>query len=323
MWPARLHKRRWMCWILVAKITNIGIGLLLLLGFFSPERQADAQTTVSVAVSILPQKYFVEKIGGERVRATVMVLPGENPATYEPRPSQLVAISRSKTYFAIGVPFERVWLEKFTRINPKIQIVSTERGIEKHAMDTYEDVFSDQGPPWMRRSGLKKSEREMFMDPHVWLSPPFAMIIARNMLMALCYLDREHRDEYEENFKKFQMDIITLDRELRDIFSGIGEKNRFMVFHPAWGYFADAYGLRQIPVEIEGKEPKPAQLQAIIQYAKRLGIKKIFAQPQFSTRSLHTIARAVGAEVSFADPLAIEWAGNLKDLALEIRPALR
>jgi len=308
---------------LVAKPTNIAIGFLLLLRLFSPEQHADAQIPLSVAVSILPQKYFVEKIGGDRVRATVMVPPGANPATYEPRPSQLVAISKSKTYFAIGVPFERVWLEKFTRINPKIQVVRTERGIEKRAMDTYDDLFVDWIPPWMRKSGLRKSEKEMFMDPHIWVSPPFAMIIARNILMALSYFDGEHRDEYKENFEKFQQEIITLDREIRNILSGIGKKNRFMVFHPAWGYFADAYGLRQIPVEIEGKEPKPARLQAIIQYAKRLGIKKIFAQPQFSAKSLRMIARVIGAEVSFADPLAIEWAKNLKELALEIRPALR
>jgi len=284
---------------------------------------AGADTPYPVTVSILPQRYFVEKIGGERVKVTVMVLPGANPATYEPRPSQLVALSKSRAYFTIGVPFERVWLKRVARMNPGIQIVRTERGIERRMMETYEDVLLDKGPPWAGGSAKKERKEEVSLDPHVWTSPPFVMLLGRNILMALSYIDPEHRHEYEENFERFQMEVVRLDREIRDILSGIGKNNRFMVFHPAWGYFADAYGLRQIPVEIEGKEPKPGQLQAIIQYAKGLGIKRIFAQPQFSARSPEVIARAIGGEVFFADPLALDWARNLKQVARQIRPALR
>lgn len=284
---------------------------------------AKADPRYPVTVSILPQRYFVERIGGERVTVTVMVLPGANPATYEPRPSQLVALSKSSAYFTIGVPFERVWLKRVARINPKMQIVRTGRGIERRMMETLEDVLADKGPPWAGGSAVEKRKEEVSPDPHVWTSPPLVMLLGRNILMALSYFDPSHRDEYEENFERFQMEIVRLDREIRNMFSGIGKRNRFMVSHPAWGYFADAYGLRQIPVEIEGKEPKPGQLQAIIQYAKGLGIKRIFAQPQFSAKSPELIARAIGGKVSFADPLALEWARNLKQVAQQIRPALR
>ena len=147
-------------------------------------------------------------------------------------------------------------------------------------------------------------------------------IQARNILRALQEVDPAHKAVYERNFEAFEKEIEALDQELRKIFAG-KRGMKFMVFHPSWGYFARAYGLTQVPVELEGKEPKPGQLKALIELAKREGIKVIFVQPQFSARSAEIIAKAIGGQVVFADPLSPDWSNNLRDQAEKFKAALR
>ena len=257
---------------------------------------------IKTFVSIVPQKYFVEKIGGDLVDVSVMVLPGNSPATYEPRPKQMVALSRARLYYAIGVPFEKVWLEKICAPNIKMLLVHTEEGMEKKPM--------------------KADKPHGIKDPHVWLSPPLVMVQARNILRGLLKVDPANSSVYEANYKKFIMELVDLDAELRGIFLG-KERARFMVFHPAWGYFARAYDLEMVPIESEGKDPKPADLQRLIGKAKEYGIDVVFVQPEFSSKSAGIIAREIGGQVVFANPLALDWARNLKEVAARFKAALR
>jgi len=275
---------------------------------------------IPIFVSILPQKTFVEKIGGNLVDVSVMVLPGSNPATYEPKPGQMAALSKARIFYAIGVPFEKVWLKKMASINPGMRIVHTDKGIEKIPMDT--DIFADGN---LEKSARDKADHDDHgvNDPHIWLSPPLVMVQARNILMSLLDVDPANRSVYEENYRNFIMELLALDAEIREIFAKKGKDMAFMVFHPAWGYFAEAYGLRQIPVEIEGKEPKPAQMRRLIEHARGKGVKVIFVQPQFSTKSAGIIAKAIGAQVVFANPLDPEWIRNLWEQAGKFKEALK
>jgi zinc transport system substrate-binding protein len=269
-----------------------------------------------VFVSIIPQKYFVEKIGGEFVDVSVMVQPGASPAVYEPKPAQMVALSKAKVYFAVGVPFEAVWLERIMTANPNLTVVPTEKGIRKRVMR--EHHHKEEGI-----ATLEKRRDHKIKDPHIWLSPPLVMVLARNVLDALCRTDPSHCAAYETNYKRFIIELVELDAEIRRVFAGQGRGMAFMVFHPAWGYFAEAYGLEQIPIETEGKEPKPAELRELIKHAQRRGIRIIFVQPQFSAKSAKTIAKAIGGEVAYADPLALNWAENLRKQAATFETALR
>jgi zinc transport system substrate-binding protein len=149
------------------------------------------------------------------------------------------------------------------------------------------------------------------------------MVQARNILLALQTVDPARRSVYEAGYRNFIIELVDLDAEIRGTFAGKGEEVEFMVFHPAWGYFADAYGLKQVPVEIEGKEPKPAELQDLIRHAKERGIKVVFVSPQFSTQSAETVAKAMGGEIVFTNPLALEWGDNLREVATKFRAALR
>ncbi len=160
------------------------------------------------------------------------------------------------------------------------------------------------------------------LDPHIWLSPPLVRKQARAILTALQEIDPAHRSAYEANYQTFVSEIADLDAELKNIFAG-KHGLQFLVFHPSWGYFARTYGLKQIAVAIEGKEPKPAQLKELIEHTREKNIKVIFAQLQFSARSAELIAREIGGQVVFADPLAEDWADNLRKVAQQIKVELR
>jgi zinc transport system substrate-binding protein len=286
---------------------------LLAVSFLSP---AFAENPLKVTVSILPQKYFVEKIGGNRVDVSVMVLPGANPATYEPKPRQMVDLTQSRIYFAIGVPFETVWLDKFANANPGMEVVSTQAGIEKIPMKTTHHPDGDEGHGGpLAHTGMR--------DPHIWLSPPLVMVQARNVLDALLKADPAGKIAYEANYRQFIMELVDLDLKITSLFSDKNADNRFMVYHPAWGYFAKAYGLVQIPVETEGKSPTPRPLQRLIDEARQNGIRAVFVQPQFSTKSAETIARAINGRVIAADPLALDWPTNLLQVAGQFKSALK
>jgi len=279
-----------------------------MIAFFA--HQADASAKMSVYVSILPQKFFVHQICKDLADIQVMVPPGASPATYEPKPRQMAAISKSRLYFSIGVPFENVWLKKIAATNPEMVVVATDRGIKKIPMTAHHHQEDENQP------------EHGTLDPHIWLSPPLVILQAQTILNALREADPAHRSVYEINYRAFISQLSDLDAELRSTFSGRSGQ-RFMVFHPSWGYFAHTYGLKQVAIEIEGKDPKPAQLRELIENARKDGIKLVFVQPQFSARSAKLIAGEIGGQVVYADPLAEDWAGNLQAVAMKIRTSLR
>jgi zinc transport system substrate-binding protein len=268
-----------------------------------------------VFVSIPPQKYFLHQISGQRVEVQVMVQPGANPATYEPKPRQMAAVSRARIYFAIGVPFEKIWLKKIAAANPDMQVVHTDHGIQKIPMAANSIESERQG---------EKDHQEQHdeFDPHIWLSPRLVMIQARTILRALVEIDPDHRVVYETNTNVFLSKLEALDADLKNTFAD-KQGFEFLVFHPSWGYFARSYGLKQVPIEIEGKDPKPAQLKALIEHAKKKHINVIFVQPQFSSRSAELVANEIGGRVIFADPLASDWSGNLREVAQKFKVALK
>jgi len=313
---------------------------------------------IPVFVSIVPQKYFVQQIGKDLVNAQIMVRPGASPATYEPKPKQMADLSKAKIYFAIGVPFENAWLERIAAANPNMRVVHTDHGIEKLAMAAHHHHADDHaegehhgeekhGHVEGEHHGEEKHDHEKSehhgeekhgheegkhhgedhhehagLDPHIWLSPPLVKIQARTILAALQEADPAHRSVYAANFKAFTAKIDQLDADLKETLAGKAGL-QFMVFHPSWGYFAHAYGLKQVPIEIEGKDPKPAQLKELIEHARENGIRVIFVQPQFSTRSAKLVAREIGGQVVFADPLAPDWLDNLLKVAEKFKMALK
>jgi len=268
-------------------------------------------SNINVVVSILPEKTFVKAIGGEKVNVTLMVLPGNSPHTYEPKPSQMKEIARADLYFSIGVEFEKVWLPKFKSLNSKMQVIDVARGIKKLAMHPHTD---DHDGHEAHGHGAEHTS----LDPHVWTSPANVQVIAKNICEALAKTDPDNQNYYRQNLEMFLKQTARTDKQVRSILQGIPKGSKFMVFHPSWGYFAHDYGLIQLPVEVEGKSPKPRELIELIKEAKAEKIKAIFTQPEFSDAVAKTMAKELGIKVIKVSPMNEHWSENLLNIARAI-----
>ncbi|MBN1212073.1 MAG: zinc ABC transporter substrate-binding protein [candidate division Zixibacteria bacterium] len=261
---------------------------------------------ISVFVSILPQAFYVEQIGGEFVTVQVLVGPGQSPATYEPSPKQMSALAETPLYFRIGVPFERHLIGKIEKTFQALKIIDTREGVPLREID-----------------GVEHHDHEYTggKDPHIWLSPQLVKIQADNIYRALVGYDSARTDYYEKNLEKFKARLDETDAAIREKLAPF-KGSRFYAFHPSYGYFADDYGLVQLAVEIEGREPSARQLAALIEHARAEKVRVIFVQPQFAVKTAETIARAIGGRVVQLDPLSGDYLNNLIYMADELARAL-
>ena len=264
--------------------------------------------SIDVVVSIVPQKIFVEKIGGDKVTVTVMVEAGSSPHTYTPKPSQMKKLSQAKLYLGIGVEFEEVWLSKFANQNKDLLIFNTSLNIQKQTLE---------GEEHEQCKSLHHHDHDE-LDPHVWVDPQNVKVIAKNIFDALVIVDANNTEYYKQNYESYLKELDTLDEEIKEILKETPKNSTFMVFHPSWGYFAKRYKLTQLPVEVEGKAPKMKALVQIIKKAKKANVHAIFTQPEFSDKASQNIARNLKIPVVKASPLAENWAENLKRLAKAI-----
>ncbi len=270
-------------------------------------------SNINAVVSILPQETFVKAIGGDKVDVTLMVRPGNSPHTYEPKPSQMIEIAKADLYFAIDVEFENVWLPKFKNLNSNMQVIDLADNItklqiqkaqkkksksEEHAGHAHHDAHDHEGD-----------------DPHIWTAPANVKIIAQNIYDALVKNDAKNSDYYKKNLEIFLASVDKTDKQVSHILSTLQESRRFMVFHPSWGYFAKAYNLEQIAVEVEGKEPKPKELIHLLKEAKEEKVNAIFTQPEFSDTIAKIIAKELQIPVVKVSPLSSNWSQTLIKIA--------
>ncbi len=254
---------------------------------------------INAIVSILPEQTFLQAIGGDKVNITLMVKPGNSPHTYEPKPSQMIAISNADIYFAIGVEFEKAWLSRFQNQNKSMKVVDISNGIQK---------IEIQGHSHDEHKGHDEEEK----DPHVWTSPKNVKTIAQNIYNELIKLDNSNKEYYKQNLEKFLLHVDYTDKQIRKI---VQKNQKFMVFHPSWGYFAKEYNLTQIAIEVEGKSPKPRELKHLIEEAKEERVSAIFTSPEFSDTIAKQIANELKIPVVKISPLDKNWSQNLIDLA--------
>ena len=307
---------------------KISIVLLGIATAFSAS--AEEAGNVLVFTSILPQEYFVERIGGKRVEVQALVRPGSSPATYEPTPRQMAALSQAKLFFRIGVPFENAFLPTLEETAEELRIVDTRKGIALRRMKTHnhhDKEFEKAEYAGEAGHNLHTAENEQHhngggTDPHIWLSPRLVKVQARTIAGALIETDPAGRAIYEKNLAAFLKDLDALDARLLEALAPVRGKT-FLVFHPAWGYFADAYGLEQEPIEVEGKDPGGRQIARMIEMAKDQSVRIIFVQPQFDMGAAGRIAEAIGGAVVPIDPLAGDYIDNLKQVAVTVLEALQ
>jgi zinc transport system substrate-binding protein len=262
-----------------------------------------------VAVSVPPQAYFVERIGGSHVEIETLIPPGYSHVDYSPTPRQIVALSRARLYVAVGHPafeLERARIWPLLADLPDLEVVDMSRGMR---------LIEGEG------EGSEHGHGHAGGDPHVWVAPDTVAVAARNIAEALERIDPVHAAEYRANLQRFEAEIADLDRSIHAQL-GPDRGEAFMVFHPTWGYFAHEYGLRQVAIEAEGKEPSAQRLIQLIDQAKRDRVKVIFVQAGFPRKSAQVIAEAVGGRVVVADPQERDWLDNLRRVTRELSEAL-
>lgn len=264
-----------------------------------------AAEPLQIFVSVVPQKHFAEQVGGDQVNVESMVQPGFSPETYEPTAQQISALSKAHLYVQVGMPFEKAWMQRIQGVNPTITLLDAREGVQLRNLEahTHAEHEATQVPP----TGVET-------DPHLWVSPRIAKQMAKQLAENFSKLRPEQAALFNKNYAKFAAELDQLDEELIALFKD-KQNLKFMVFHPAWGYLADAYGLQQIPIEADGKEPGAKALAEIIAEAKHEQVKTIFVQPQFSQRAAEQVAKAIQGKVVSIDNLAEDYIPNLRKAA--------
>lgn len=246
---------------------------------------------IEAFVSILPQQYFVERIGGDQVNVNVMVKPGQSPETFAPSPKLMFLYSKAEVYFTVGMPFEQVWIERVASLNETIAIVKTQ------------------------------PESKEKTDPHTWLSPVLVIAQANRIMTELSRLSPENKELFHSNYNELEKELNVLHDEISTIFKTL-EKHKFMTFHPAFFYFAKLYGLTQIAIEVEGKEPSAKQMAKLVDRYQNQSVSYLLIEKQFNQVIPGTIAKSFNAELLTVDPLAKDYLNNMTDIAEKINKAL-
>lgn len=257
-----------------------------------------------VFVTIPPQCSFVERIGGDRVSCSVLVEPGQSPESFEPPPQRLVELSRAELYFRIGIGFETSWLDRVRAVHPELRIVDTREGVK------------------LLEAGHKEPDGHGHGDPHIWLDPGRVRVQAENIERGLEAADPKGASLYKANLSAFLEDLASVDSEIRGRLRN-AQGRKFLVWHPAWGYFADAYGLEQIAVEEEGKEPNAKNLASLLERIRREGFRMIFVSEETRSRSVESFAQAARLTLVRLDPLSRSYLENLRFMADRIAEGLR
>lgn len=271
-----------------------------------------------VTTSILPTAYFVSQIAADTIQINTMVQKGADPHTYEPKPTQMKMLENSEIYFSVGMEFESIWLDKFKKSFPNLMIVKTDENIKK-MQSTHHHEHHDHDEDHEHHDDHDDDEG---LDPHIWLDPVLVKTQSQNIAKALISKFPKNREIYEKNLQKFLDKLEELDKFAKQEFANL--KNRkFLVYHPSWGYFANRYNLKQISIEVDAKEPKPALLKEIIDEVKEENIDVIFVAPQFSQKAAKTIAKQTGAKIVEIDQLPLKWEYEFKKSVKAIKNSLK
>ena len=281
-------------------------GVILAVILFSSScanRKQDQGSQIIVSVSLMPYKYFIHEIAGNDFIINVLLPPGMNHHTYEPTPRQLIDLEQSKALIINGyLPFEDVFVAH-SRDNPdKIKVVETTDGLTF----LLDDSCKDHG-----------EQHEHAKDPHTWLSLVNARTESFNIMQALCEVNPAQSEKYRKNYEKLALKLDSLHQIFKEKIQNSGIPG-FMIYHPALGYLAHDYGLEQLEIEKQGKNPTPYELKILIDRAKELKINTIFIQKEFDRENAEIIAHETGARIVEINPLSEEWLTNLTSILNDI-----
>lgn len=288
-----------------------------------------------VSVSIPPQKYFVEKIAASTLDINVIIPAGTDEHNFDFKPATMKKLEKSDIYFTIGLEFERVFADKFQSNFANLQVIDTGKGLRNlktlhtHSKDEHDEHHNHAGhdehahgkehgkDEHHAHKHSNSHETHSEKDPHIWLDPILVKIQASTIAKALIAKYPQNKALYEANLAQFQAELDALNAEISALFEKSKNK-KFIIYHPSLAYFAARYHLVQIPVEIEGKEPKTKDLQRLVSVAKKENIKTIFVQKGFSQNAAKSLAKELKASVVELNHLSDDYSKNLLEIAKKI-----
>ena len=289
-----------------------------------------------VSVSIPPQKYFVEKIAANTLDINVIIPAGVDEHNFDFKPATMQRLEKSDIYFTIGLEFERVFADKFQSNFANLQVIDTGKDLRNlatshtHSKDDHDEHHNHAGhddhdhdehaqgkDEHHAHKHSNSHETHGASDPHIWLDPILVKIQASTIAKALIAKYPQNKALYEANLAQFQAELDALNAEISALFEKSKNK-KFIIYHPSLGYFAARYHLVQIPVEIEGKEPKTKDLQRLMSVAKKENIKTIFVQKGFSQNAAKSLAKELKASVVELNHLSDDYSKNLLEIAKKI-----
>lgn len=266
----------------------------------------------TVFVTIEPLRYLTEQVAGSQWKVVTMVPEGSSPETYDPTPVQLVQLSGSRAFFAVGyLGFEKQWLDNIKENAKGVAFYNTGDGIELiegHHHHHHHDGDEDDD-----------DENEEGVDPHIWTTPKNALQMARNICSAFCQMDAAHAEDYQHNLMELEKTIMKTDSAIRQQCAQ-GVQPAFAIYHPSLTYFAKDYGIQQICIEEDGKEPSPSQLQSLVKKCRENQVRTIFIQAEFNTQNAETLAKEIGAQLVPINPLSYDWNGQMLNIIQSLKP---
>ncbi|KMY68252.1 hypothetical protein AAU61_00620 [Desulfocarbo indianensis] len=283
---------------------------------------AAAESPLHAVADIAPLASLARLVGGERVRVAQLVPEGRDPHTFEPTPRQMASLASARLFLNLGLPFVERLLPKIKSANPGLAVVDVAAGIKR--LPAPEHAVEEAGHDHAGHSHAGEGHghrHEGDVDPHIWLDPRRAAKMADNLAKAFIQADPVGQQVYEANLKRLELRLLALDAKLRQILEPYRGRE-FLVFHPALGYLAQAYGLEQLAVQEGGREPGAKRLAWLIKRAKAKGIRIIFVEPQFPQGTAKTLAQAIGGSLVVLDPLSADYPDNLEDMAKNLAKAL-
>lgn len=264
-----------------------------------------AARPLQVFVAVPPLAWLVQQVGGEQVQVHSLVVPGQDPHNYEPAPSQLAALEGADLYLRLDMPFERAWLPRVMMVNPGLLVVAL-----------YDELQIEPALQATTQGGVHAE------DPHVWTDPRLMVALSEMVRDALTGTLPAETAGFHRRQRALAVQLLTLDHELAARFAALPRKT-FLVHHPAWGFLARRYGLTQLAIEHEGKEPGPRALAELAAQVRSRGINTLFVEPQASDHLAHGLADTLGLRIVTLDPLAADYPANLRRVASQIEEAAR
>ena len=267
---------------------------------------ADKSDKLNVYVSIMPQKFFAEKVGGDLVNVSVLVPSGTSPENFDPSPKPIVQLGSADVYFTIDIPFENIFLDKLKAGKKKLVVSDCDKDVPKFRNQEHEEHEEHEHEHGHHHHGE--------FDPHIWTDPELIKIIARNMADTLSSIDPAHAATYAANLASFKEELEALKNELGQKLAPY--KGRiFYVYHSAYTYFAGRFGLVQKSIETGEKEPTPAKLRELVNQAAQDKVKTIFIQPEFPASGAKRVAEAIGGRTVTMSVLEYDVPANMRKTA--------